>query len=131
MSERDEVQDRVQLHAAYRGNWLLRNNSGALKRPDGTGFIRFGLGNVSKNWNDNCKSSDLIGIEWVLITQEMVGTYIGRFKARECKLPGWHYSGDEREKAQLRFINKVNQLGGDAAFTTGPGIDVIPVDKDL
>jgi hypothetical protein len=112
------VQAREQLKAARRGAWLLRNNSGAHKDKTGR-LVRYGLGNVSKRFNAECKSSDLIGVEPVLITADMVGSIIGRFVARECKPEGWKYMGTDREVAQLKFINKVNELGGNAAFTTG------------
>lgn len=98
--------------------WPLRNNSGAVQGDDGR-MIRFGLGNVSKQFNAVMKSSDLCGVEPVLVTQAMVGKTIGRFWARECKAEGWHYTGTPREIAQKAFIDKVNSLGGNAAFTTG------------
>ena len=118
MTETTTVQPRVILRAAERGIWLLRNNSGAATDPTGR-LVRFGLGNTSRQFNQVMKSSDLIGVEPVLITQAMVGTVIGRFYARECKAEGWVYRGSDREIAQRNFIDKVNSLGGNAAFTTG------------
>jgi hypothetical protein len=112
------IQSLEQLKAAKRGAWLLRNNSGAFYDAAGR-LVRFGLGNVSKVFNEIMKSSDLVGVEPVLITPEMVGTILGRFVARECKPEGWKYTGTPREIAQLNFINKVNSLGGNAAFTDG------------
>lgn len=112
------VQALEQLRAAREGRWLLRNNSGELKTDDGR-RVRFGLGNVSKQFNAVMKSSDLIGIKPILITPDMVGRTIGQFYARECKPEGWKYAGSPREIAQLKFIAKVNELGGDAAFTDG------------
>lgn len=113
------VQARVQLAAARRGAWILRNNSGAFADKTGR-LVRFGLGNTSTAFNKVCKSSDLIGIEPVLITPEMVGQTIGRFYARECKPEGWTFNpNDAREVAQRKFIDKCNELGGNAAFTTG------------
>lgn len=111
------VQSITSLTATARGIWPLRNNSGALLNEVGTP-VRFGLGNTSKAFNEVMKSSDLIGPEPVLITQAMVGTVIARFWARECKPEDWHYTGTDREKAQKAFIDKVNSLGGNAAFTT-------------
>lgn len=113
------VQAREQLKAARRGAWLLRNNSGAFK--DATGrLVRYGLGNVSKKFNAECKSSDLLGIEPVLITPDMVGKIIGRALVRECKPEGWTFNpNDDHEVAQKRFIDKCNELGGNAAFATG------------
>jgi len=43
----------------------------------------------------------------------------GQFVSREVKRPGWRYTGTEREVAQLRWIEIVTALGGDAKFTTG------------
>jgi hypothetical protein len=121
MSEGDSekrVQALEQLKAAREGAWLLRNNSGAF--TDDTGRqVRFGLGNISKKFNEAMKSSDLIGIKPVVITVDMVGKTVGLFYARECKPEGWTYRGTAREIAQLKFISKVNELGGDAAFTNG------------
>lgn len=113
------VQAKEQLKAAARGAWLLRNNSGAFK--DATGrLVRYGLGNVSKKFNAVCKSSDLLGVEPVVITADMVGRIIGRALVRECKPEGWTFNpNDDHEVAQKRFLDKVNDLGGNAAFTTG------------
>ena len=113
----DRVQSLTFLRAAAKRIWALRNNSGAF--IDATGRqVRFGLGNVSKKFNEVMKSSDVVGVEPVVITQAMVGQTIGRFWARECKPEGWTYKGTDREKAQKAFIDKVNSLGGNAAFTT-------------
>ncbi len=113
------VQSRGVLAAIKRGIWLLRNNSGAWQDPAGR-VVRYGLGNVSKQFNAVMKSSDYVGVEPVLITPDMVGKVIGRFYAREYKPEGWKYTGTERERAQLAFINKVNSLGGNAAFCSDP-----------
>jgi hypothetical protein len=115
------VQTREQLKCAKKGIWALRNNSGAFKEKTGR-LVRYGLGNTSKKFNAVCKSSDLIGVEPVLITPDMVGQTIGRFYARECKPEGWVFNpNDAHEVAQRRFISKVNELGGNAAFTDGAG----------
>lgn len=81
--------------------------------------IRFGLGNDSPRINKIFKSSDLIGVTPVVITPEMVGSTVGVFTAIECKAPGWRYSGDDREIAQKRFLDKVLELGGIARFESG------------
>lgn len=117
MSEKD-IQVRIRLEANRRGWRLWRNNVGVLTNASG-GYVRYGLCNDSSQINAIIKSSDLIGIRPVLITQEMVGKTIGQFMAREIKKEGWIYSNDPREKAQKAFIDLINQLGGDAAFTTG------------
>ena len=67
------------------------------------------------------KSADLVGIEPVLITQAMVGSVVGRFLAREVKRPGWTWTGTEREQAQLRWLERVSFMGGNAGFACGLG----------
>jgi hypothetical protein len=115
-----DVQARVRLAASQAGDVLWRNNSGVLKDERGVP-VRFGLCNESKAVNDKCKSSDLIGIKRVLITQAHVGHTIGQFYAREVKRAGWRYTGTPREVAQLRFIEAVVAMGGDGAFATSEG----------
>ena len=107
------VQARVRLDAAQRGIVLWRNNVGAF------GPVRYGLANDSAAVNHRIKSSDLIGIRPTVVTPDMVGMLIGRFVARECKRAGWSYTGDSRERAQLRYLEIVTSLGGDAGFATG------------
>lgn len=111
----------VRLQAAHQGDILWRNNVGRVTPDtyDGVSYISFGLANDSMKMNKHIKSSDLIGIRQRLITMEMVGSYIGQFVAREVKKPGWKYTGTEHEKAQLRYMELVISMGGDAAFTTG------------
>jgi len=84
-------------------------------------YVRYGLANDSPQINNILKSSDLIGIRPILVTQDMVGKTIGQFVAREIKCEGWIYKATDREKAQKNFIDLINGLGGDAAFTTGEG----------
>ena len=117
MSESD-IQARIRLEASKRGIHLWRNNVGVLRNEQG-GYVRYGLANDSHQLNAVFKSSDLIGIKPILITQEHVGTTIGQFIAREVKTPGWKYTGTAREKAQKAFIDLINERGGDASFTTG------------
>jgi hypothetical protein len=113
-----DVVDATRLEATEAGGRLWRNNSGAL--PDSRGrLIRFGLCNDSPAVNERVKSADLIGVRPVLVRPEHVGRTLGVFVARECKPPGWRYSGRGRERAQLRFLEIVATLGGDAAFTAG------------
>lgn len=114
------AQSQVMLEAAQKGVRLWRNNVGVLKDVTGRP-VRYGLANQSKAMNERIKSGDLIGIRPVVIAPHMVGLTFGQFVSREMKAPGWHYSGDDHEQAQLRWAELINSLGGDAAFSTGPG----------
>jgi hypothetical protein len=114
------VQAGIRLEASQAGCRLWRNNVGATYSEDGA-FIRYGLCNESKAMNSKVKSSDLVGIRPVLITQEHVGRTIGQFMAREVKRDGWKYTGTKRELAQKTFLELVVSLGGDATFATGKG----------
>lgn len=121
------VQQEIQIQAMHYGCHLLRNNSGALVDKDNRP-VRFGLGNISKAHNDRIKSSDLIGITKVVITQEMVGKTVGIFTAVECKEEKWNCNKklDARETAQQAFITWVKAQGGIAFFANK--VDVL---KDL
>lgn len=112
------VQNNVRLEAAHEGCRLMRNNVGVFTDKRGVP-VRYGLANESKKMNTKIKSSDLIGINPVTITPEMVGLLVGIFTARECKPEGWQFSGTKHENAQLNFGNLINSLGGDFKFTTG------------
>lgn len=114
------VQNEIRKEASENNVWLWRNNVGALINPQGVP-VRFGLMNDSKQLNEKFKSSDLIGARKLLITQDMVGTCVAQLTARECKEEGWIYTGSSREVAQLRFLNLVLAIGGDASFVTGRG----------
>lgn len=114
------IQTRIRLEASRKGARLWRNNVGATYTEDGS-FIRYGMANDSKEINKVFKSSDLIGLQPVMITQAMVGQVIGQFVAREVKPEGWQYMSTEREEAQLKFLEFVISLGGDAAFASGEG----------
>lgn len=112
------VSNKIRLRAAELGIYLWRNNVGATYTQDGN-FLRYGLANDSSAVNKILKSSDLIGIKPIIITPDMTGKLIGQFYCREVKHGGWRYTGTDREKAQLNWIDLINRLGGDAAFTTG------------
>lgn len=114
------VQSRVRLEAAQKGVRLWRNNVGALKDVTGR-VVRYGLANDTAAVNRVIKSGDLIGIRPVLVTQQMVGATIGQFVSREIKAANWHYTGTDRELAQLRWAELVVSMGGDAAFASGEG----------
>lgn len=114
------IQNRIRLEASTKGLRIWRNNVGATMTDEGS-FIRYGLANDSKQMNEKVKSSDLIGIRPVLITQGHVGSTIGQFVAREVKEGKWHYTGTKREEAQLKFLELVVSLGGDGAFANSEG----------
>lgn len=117
MKPESEVQQLVQIQAVHHNCILMRNNSGALLDANGRP-VRFGLGNDSAKRNKEIKSSDLIGITKIVITQEMVGQTIGVFTAVECKEESWNCQKklDERETAQFNFITWVRSMGGLAGF---------------
>ena len=112
------VQSVLRLEASRQGARLWRNNVGALPDPRGVP-VRFGLANESAAANERIKSADLIGIRPILIQPQHCGSTFGLFVSRECKAPGWRYTGEGREPAQLAWANLVNALGGDAGFATG------------
>lgn len=108
------------LEASRKGVRLWRNNVGALK--DSTGrVVRYGLANESARLNATIKSSDYIGWRAVLIGQQHIGMHIGQTVLREVKAPGWNYTGQGREPAQLAFLDMAAAAGCDAAFCTGEG----------
>ena len=109
------VSQRVRLEFAKRGALLFRNNVGACMTEQGT-MVRYGLANESKQLNQSVKSSDLIGIEPVTITPDMIGATIGRFIAIETKRPNWKFTGSDHEKAQLSFLTLIKSKGGKGEF---------------
>jgi hypothetical protein len=114
------VQAQVRLEAARKGLKLWRNNVGVLKDERGVP-VRYGLANDSKRLNESVKSGDLIGWRPVLITPAHVGSMIAQFVSRECKRPDWKYSGNDHERAQLKWAEAITADGGDAAFCNGEG----------
>jgi len=109
----------ARLLAGRNGAALWRNNSGALFDANGR-LVRFGLGNDSAATNKAMKSSDLVGIWPVVVQPWMVGETIGVFTGIEIKDAGWKHPrpGNDREQAQLRWLEFVNRLGGQAGFAT-------------
>lgn len=116
------IQSQLQLSASEHGWRLWRNNVGGCYPKTG-GFVRYGLANESHRMNLKIKSSDLIGIKPLKITEDLIDTTVGQFVAREVKNGEWKYSGTLREQAQLNFITLVNGLGGDAKFTNSGNVD--------
>ena len=114
------VQTRVRLEASRKGLRLWRNNRGAFHDESGN-FVRFGLANDSKQMDKIIKSSDLVGIRPIPIAPHHIGLVIGQFVAREIKPSNWMYAATEREQAQLKFLELVASLGGDASFATSEG----------
>lgn len=122
ISEESEasVQANVRLEASRKGAHLFRNNVGVFTDKDGRP-VRYGLANDSAKLNKVIKSSDLIGWRKLRINHEHVGQVVAQFVSVECKKGGWIYSGDEREVAQLKWLELVNANGGYAKFCTGAG----------
>lgn len=125
MKSESQVQSEIMIEAAKYGIRLMRNNVGAGKFIDeetgNTSFVRFGLMNDSKEMNRRIKSSDLIGIMpvayWYMGTNGKPNpAHYGQFIAVEVKKEGWKYTGTDREKAQLAFIDWVKSQGGVAGF---------------
>ncbi len=123
------VQREVRLEAARLGKYLFRNNRGAGKMESGN-FVRYGLANDSKKLGDAVKSADLIGIETMYVTIDMVldsllenpqGFKVGRFLSVEVKAPNWKYSGTVEEMAQLKWAAAINAAGGRAIITNRTG----------
>ena len=114
------VQSLVRIEGVQKGVTLWRNNVGALLDERGVP-VRYGLANDSKQLNAKLKSGDLIGWRSITVTPEMVGARLAQFVSRECKRPGWRYSGTDREQAQQKWAELVNAAGGDAKFVTGQG----------
>lgn len=109
------ITQRVRLKASQQGARLWRNNVGVWF-DDRNVPVRYGLCNESAAQNQRLKSSDLIGITPVFITQEHIGQTLGVFTAYELKSGDWKYSGSKREQAQFAFINMISSMGGIAKF---------------
>lgn len=110
------VQNNIRLEAARTGRILWRNTVGG----DDKG-LRWGLANDSPAVNKLLKSSDLIGIDPVLITPAHVGQVIGQFLAVEVKEADWKFTGVGRETPQFNFLKLVRSKGGRAMFANRTG----------
>ena len=120
MKKEAVVQKEVRYRSAQAGVLLWRNNVGAAQDSEGN-YFRYGLANDTPQMARTCKSSDLIGIRPVVITQDMVGQTIGQFVAIETKREGWKQTpGDKRAAAQQTFLNLVKAKGGCAMFADRP-----------
>lgn len=115
----EATQQRLRLLAPTMGAHLWRNNNGAFKDGDGR-FVRFGLANDSKKINDVFKSSDLIGITRMQILPHHIDRIVGIFTAIEVKHPGWISPENDRDEAQLAYIQHVYANGGLAGFCSHP-----------
>jgi hypothetical protein len=114
------AQAEVRLEASRKGKRLWRNNNGVLPDRRGTP-VHFGLANESKKVNSVTKSSDLIGIQPILITPALVGATIGQFMSIEMKHRDWTFTGTPEEVAQRNWLELIISFGGYAAFATGGG----------
>ena len=114
------AQSLVRLEASRAGCKLFRNNVGVLIDKRGVP-VRYGLANDSKQLNATIKSADLIGWRPIVITPAHVGRKFAQFLSRECKHPGWTFTGNAHEIAQLKWAELINNDGGDASFSTGEG----------
>lgn len=124
------VQRELRLEAARAGKYLFRNNRGAGRMESGN-YVRYGLANDSKKVGDTVKSADLIGLETVFVTMEMVleaishgvpGYKVGRFLSVEAKAPSWKFNGSLEDMAQLKWATFVNDAGGRALITNKTGV---------
>lgn len=124
------VQRELRLEAARAGKYLFRNNRGAGRMESGN-YVRYGIANDSKRLGDTVKSADLLGVETVFVSMEMVleaiaqglpGYKIGRFLSVEAKAPGWKFNGTLEDMAQLKWATFVNDAGGRALITNRPGV---------
>lgn len=118
-------QNRIREHYATLGYRLWRNNSGVLENKDGTP-VRYGLGNDSKQLNEQIKSGDLIGWRPRLVTPDMIGDVIAQFVSIDAKPDGWSFprptnkAAYKRAMAQLRWANMIVAEGGEAGFIIDP-----------
>lgn len=113
------VSAQVRLEATRLGWRTWRNNVGVLTDDRGVP-VRYGLANDTKQMNQHFKSSDLIGINPVVIGPHHIGCTIGQFVSLEVKHGNWKYRGDDHEKAQARWMGLIASMGGKAMFVSDP-----------
>ena len=112
------VSAEITMELSRRGSRVFRNNSGAVTTDDGR-HVRFGLGNISAKINKSVKSSDLIGITPVIITQDMVGKQLGVMLSIEVKNSTWKRdTNDPHQNAQQKWIDIIKSLGGIGGFVS-------------
>ncbi len=122
MKSESQVDEEIKLEAAVQfRSHLWRNNVGAMFDAVGR-MVRYGLANESAAMNEKIKSGDRIGVTPVVITPEMVGKTIGVITSIEVKKENWTYKGTEREKAQLAWIELIQNCGGIAGFASSKQI---------
>lgn len=132
MASESGNQNHIRRVLHERGVRLFRNNRGALLDKRGKP-VRFGLANDTVAEGEALKSADLIGWDVVLITPDMVGTFISRTYSVEVKPHGWKPPGvgpikDARGKltayghylGQKAWADLVNREGGIAGFMIDP-----------
>lgn len=131
MSEAPTVK-RVMLAASKAGSRLFRNNRGQFYTIDGVQRLVAAVKNhdipkmiesikrlrMVRAGIEAPGSSDLIGLQPVKITPEMVGLTLGVLLCAECKAEGWKAPKDEHEREQAHFIEKMNEFGAIAFFIT-------------
>lgn len=107
MSYEKPVQNNVFVKLTEFGCIGFRNNVGLLHDKRSDQWVRFGLLNGS---------GDVIAIQPIVITQEMVGRTIGQFVSIECKKQGWKPAKNpgKTEKDQNDWIDLVRRYGGKA-----------------
>jgi hypothetical protein len=117
------IQREIRLKTNETYGLLLRNNSGVAREittKGGVRDVRYGLGNTSAKLNKIIKSSDLIGITPLVIQEKHVGRVWGVFTAIETKNSKWKGPANEKEFAQLHFLDVIQHRGGIATFATKP-----------
>lgn len=123
-----QIQQAIRLAAPNLGIYLWRNNSGAMIDNNGRA-VRYGLGNDSHKINKHMKSSDLIGITPVLITEKHIGQTLGVFTSVEVKREGWVKPTNERDRAQEQWLRIIVGAGGIGFFATDPTHVVEAIEK--